>query len=154
MIYSAFRTILIGIIGVIVYILGYQYGVKHRVKEIRKTSIFYIICLCLLILLNLIFKGRIDSVKAFVLVIILVMFVTVIGLIYHLLIAIKETRIEKKVKTDYYKKKVNREKTRAKQKEEIIAILKDDVKHTKYNSIIIAGVIYIFVYLLVFALIF
>ena len=154
MIYSAFRTIIIGVIACLVYILGYQYGVKHKIKEIRKTSVIYIICLFILVLLNLIFKGHTSSIKAFVLVITLVMLVTLIGLIYHLLIAIKETRIEKKLKADYYKKKTNREKSKREQKEDIIAIYKDDVKHTRYNSIIFAGVIYIFIYLLVFALIF
>ena len=36
MIFSTLRTLIIGIIGVIVYLLGYQYGYKHKIREIKE----------------------------------------------------------------------------------------------------------------------
>ena len=154
MIFSTLRTLIIGIIGVIVYLLGYQYGYKHKIREIKKASIVFIICMILMVILNIIYKGKIESFKALLFVLIPLVIVTVVYFIYILLIALKQTKVENKIKEDYYKKKVNREKLRKVQREEILSLYKADKKFMKYNSIIVSVFTFTFVYLLVFLLIF
>ena len=80
--------------------------------------------------------------------------VTIAYFIYILLIALKQNRIENKIKDAYYKKKTNRDKDRITQREEIITLIKADRLFNKYNSIIISVLLYTFLYLLVFLLIF
>ena len=154
MIFSTLRTLIIGIIGVIVYLLGYQYGYKHKIREIKKASIVFIICMILMVILNIIYKGKIESFKALLFVLIPLVIVTVVYFIYILLIALKQTKVENKIKEDYYKKKVNREKLRKVQREEILSLYKADKKFMRYNSIIVSVFTFTFVYLLVFLLIF
>lgn len=154
MIFSTLRTLIIGIIGVIVYLLGYQYGYKHKIREIKKASIVFILCMVLMVILNIIYKGKIESFKALLFVLIPLVIVTVVYFIYILLIALKQTKVENKIKEDYYKKKVNREKLRKVQREEILSLYKADKKFMKYNSIIVSVFTFTFVYLLVFLLIF
>ena len=154
MIFSTLRTLIIEIIGVIVYLLGYQYGYKHKIREIKKASIVFIICMILMVILNIIYKGKIESFKALLFVLIPLVIVTVVYFIYILLIALKQTKVENKIKEDYYKKKVNREKLRKVQREEILSLYKADKKFMKYNSIIVSVFTFTFVYLLVFLLIF
>lgn len=154
MIFSTLRTVIIGIIGVIVYLLGYQYGYKHKIREIKKASIVFIICMVLMVILNIIYKGKIESFKALLFVLIPLVIVTFVYFIYILLIALKQTKVENKIKEDYYKKKVNREKSRKIQREEILSLYKADKKFMKYNSIIVSVFTFTFVYLLVFLLIF
>ena len=154
MIFSTLRTLIIGIIGVIVYLLGYQYGYKYKIREIKKASIVFIICMVLMVILNIIYKGKIESFKALLFVLIPLVIVTVVYFIYILLIALKQTKVENKIKEDYYKKKVNREKLRKVQREEILSLYKADKKFMKYNSIIVSVFTFTFVYLLVFLLIF
>ena len=154
MIFSTLRTLIIGIIGVIVYLLGYQYGYKHKIREIKKASIVFIICMILMVILNIIYKGKIESFKALLFVLMPLVIVTVVYFIYILLIALKQTKVENKIKEDYYKKKVNREKLRKVQREEILSLYKADKKFMKYNSIIVSVFTFTFVYLLVFLLIF
>ena len=154
MIFSTLRTLIIGIIGVIVYLLGYQYGYKYKIREIKKASIVFIICMVLMVILNIIYKGKIESFKALLFVLIPLVIVTFVYFIYILLIALKQTKVENKIKEDYYKKKVNREKLRKVQREEILSLYKADKKFMKYNSIIVSVFTFTFVYLLVFLLIF
>ena len=154
MIFSTLRTLIIGIIGVIVYLLGYQYGYKHKIREIKKASIVFILCMILMVILNIIYKGKIESFKALLFVLIPLVIVTFVYFIYILLIALKQTKVENKIKEDYYKKKVNREKLRKVQREEILSLYKADKKFMKYNSIIVSVFTFTFVYLLVFLLIF
>ena len=136
MIFSTLRTLIIGIIGVIVYLLGYQYGYKHKIREIKKASIVFIICMILIVILNIIYKGKIESFKALLFVLIPLVIVTVVYFIYILLIALKQTKVENKIKEDYYKKKVNREKLRKVQREEILSLYKADKKFMKYILLI------------------
>ncbi len=154
MIFSTLRTLIIGIIGVIVYLLGYQYGYKHKIREIKKSSIVFILCMILMVILNIIYKGKIESFKALLFVLIPLVIVTVVYFIYILLIALKQTKVENKIKEDYYKKKVTSEKLRKVQREEIVSLYKADKKFMKYNSIIVSVFTFTFVYLLVFLLIF
>ena len=154
MTFSVVRTLLITVIILIVYLMGYQYGDKHRNKDIKKASVIFIICLLFMCFLNIIYKGKVTSIGGLLMVLITLIIVTIAYFIYILLIALKQNRIENKIKDTYYKKKTNRDKDIRTQREEIITLIKADRLFNKYNSIIISVLLYTFLYLLVFLLIF
>lgn len=154
MTFNVTRTVIITVIFLIVYLLGYQYGIKNKNIEIRKASVYFIVCLLIIFILNLIFKGLLNTLPKIYITSITLLIVTFVSWIYLFKLAVKETKIENKIKDDYYKKKSNREKERKIQKQEIIELIKSDKLHNKYNSIIFAVLIYALLYLLVFLLIF